>query len=151
MSKDSRIGAKVSKLRKLLLTAQDLDEVSEYFHEELVPDDAFISSGTRTSNPRLLTALEAVLERVTKGGKLGTPLLIRLAEHALCHGYSTWGAGHVVFFYFEQLELGFCSYSPDLRSTEVSLLRFNLMNVTGVGVCATGQSVPEAARKSGPR
>ncbi|HYP98699.1 MAG TPA: hypothetical protein VER96_08495 [Polyangiaceae bacterium] len=137
---DHRLSAKVSELRQLLMTAKDLDEVSEYFHNVLVPDDAFIASGERSSNTRLLTALQAVLERVAPEGRLGTPLIIRLDHEALCHGYTTWGRGHVVFFYFEQLDLGFCSYSRNLFSAEVTLLRFNLTNA-GVGAWGARQNV----------
>jgi hypothetical protein len=144
---DPRIDAKISQLRKLLMTAKDLDQVSEYFHSELVADDAFIASGARSSNSRLLTALQAVLERVAPEGKLGTPLIIRLDQQALCHGYSPWGRGHVVFFYFEQLDLGFCSYSPSLSSAEVIFLRFNLTNAAGAATWGAWQSVDAAARK----
>ena len=148
MHLDDRIEAKVSQLRELLIAAKDLGEVSEYFHEVLVPDDAFIASGAVSSNPRLLTALQAVLERVAPGGKLGMQLLIRLEQQALCHGYSTWGTGHVVFFYFEQLDLGFCSYARSLSSPEVTFMRFNLTNVSGVGAWGSWQSVSAAARNA---
>ena len=137
---DLRLSSKISELGQLLLTGKDLDEVSEYFHNVLVPDDGFIASGERSSNARLLTALQAVLERVAPEGRLGTPLIIRLDHEALCHGYSTWGRGHVVFFYFEQLDLGFCSYSRNFFSAEVTLLRFNLTNA-GVGAWGARQTV----------
>ena len=144
---DPRVTAKVAQLRELLLSAKDLEQVSDYFHNELVTDAAFIASSDRASNPRLLTALQAVLERVAPDGQLGTSLIIRLASEALCHGYSPWGMGHAVFFYFEQLDLGFCSYSPDLSSPQVSYMRFNLTNAVGTGAWAAWQSVRPAARK----
>jgi len=137
IKRDHRIDAKISELRELLISAKDLGEISDYFHEVLVPDEAFMAAGAPSSNPRLLTTLETVLERVAPEGKLGTLLLIRLQDQALCHGYTTWRRGHVVFFYFEQLDLGFCSYSSSLSSAEVSFLRFKLTNVTCVG---TGSS-----------
>lgn len=145
---DQRVEAKISQLRELLISAKDLDQISEHFHEVLVPDEAFIASGARASNPRLLSALQAVLERVAPEGKLGTPLIIRLEQQALCHGYSSWGRGHAVFFYFEQLDLGFCSYSRSLSSVEVVHLRFNLTNVAGTGAWGAWQSVAAAARKT---
>jgi len=130
------IDAKVSELRQLLMTAKDLDEVSEYFHNVLVADESFMVSGARASNPRLLMALQAVLETVAPGGQLGTPFMIRLEHHSFCHGYSTWGRGHAVFFYFEQLDLGFCSYARSLSSAEVSFLRFSLTSGAGAGTWA---------------
>ena len=145
---DPRLDAKVSQLRQLLTTVEDLDQVCEYFHNELVPDDAFIASGARGSNPPLLTALQAVLEVVAPEGELGTPLIIRLDQQAFYHGYSTWGPGHVMFFYFEQLDLGFCSYTPSLSSVNVTLLRFSLTSATGAATWAAWQSVSAAARKA---
>ena len=127
------IDAKVSQLRKLLMTAKDLDEVSEYFHNVLVPDESFMASGARAFNPRLLMALQAVLATVAPEGRLGTPFMVRLQQQSFCHGYSTWGRGHAVFLYFEQLDLGFCSYARGLSSGEVTLLRFNLTPGAGAG------------------
>jgi|GEM_PF-1342756 len=144
---DHHTDAKISQLRELLIAAPELDEVSDYFHNELVLDDAFIASGIRASNPRLLNALQVVLERVAPGSNLGTPLIIRLREQAFCHGYSTWGRGHVVFFYFEQLDLGFCSYVRSLSSAEVTFLRFNLANAVGASMVGVGPIVNAEAHR----
>lgn len=141
------IDAKVSRLRELLVNAKDLEEVSDYFHNVLVPDEAFMASGAPASNARLLSALQAVLETVAPEGKLGTPLFIRLDQQMLCHGYTSWGRGHVVFLYFEQLDLGFCSHSPSLSSAEVTFLRFNLTNRPGVGTWGAWQGVGASARR----
>jgi len=132
----SGIDAKVSQLRKLLMTAKDLDEVSEYFHDVLVPDESFMASGVRSFSPRIIMGLQAALEVVAPEGKLGSPFMIRLPQQAFCHGYSTWGRGHVVFLYFEQLDLGFCSYARSLTSSEATFLRFNLTPAAGVGTLA---------------
>jgi hypothetical protein len=137
---DDRLNAKISELRELLLNAKDLGEISDYFYNVLVPDDVFISAGARSSNARLFTVLQAVLEKVAPEGKLGTPLLLRLDEQSLCHGYATWGPGHVVFFYFEQLDRGFCCFCRNLSSSEVSYMRFSLTNVPGVAGWGAWQS-----------
>jgi len=130
---ERQIDSKVSQLRTLLMTAADLDKVSDYFHNVLVPDESFLASGVRASNPRLLMALQAVLETVAPEGKLGARFMICLQQHAFCHGYCTWGGGHAVFLYFERLDLGFCSYAPSLSSTEVTFLRFSLTPTAGAG------------------
>jgi len=123
---DNCIGAKVLQLRTLLMTSETLNDVSDYFHNSLALDESFFVAGEWSSNPRLLAALQAELEIVAPEGKLGTAFLISLPEQAFCHGYSSWGKGHVVFFYFEQLDLGFLSYSPSLRSVEVTFVRFSM-------------------------
>ena len=132
--------AKVSQLRKLLLTAKELDQVSEYFHHVLVPDESFMASGVPSFNPRVLMGLQAALKVVAPEGKLGASFMIRLQQQAFCHGYSTWGRGHAVFLYFEQLDLGFCSYARSLSSAEVTFLRFNLRSAAGVDTWATANS-----------
>lgn len=142
------MNAKVTALRELLTAAKDLGEISDYFHDVLVPDDAFMTCGEASSEPRLRLALQAVLERVAPAGKLGKPMFVRLHEQRLCHGYTTWGSGHVVFFFFEQLDLGFCSYSPSLTSEQILFARFNLTNAASADSWGTWQSSRAPAPKT---
>jgi hypothetical protein len=60
------------------------------------------------------------------GGRLGPPLLLRLEQEKMCHGYASWGSGHTIFFYFEALDMGFCMYSRSLLDPQVVYSRFRL-------------------------
>jgi hypothetical protein len=128
-SLDPKLEAKLTRLRHLLQTERELAQVSEYFHTVLVPDDAFMTSGLRTEHPRLLTALHAVLRSVDAAGRLNLPLMFQVG--GLCHGYARASSGHLLFFYFEALDLGFCSYARSLTDPEVTFVRFQLKDLNG--------------------
>ena len=123
------IEAKVSRLRNLLVTETELAEVSEYFHTVLVPDDEFMSNGTRTEHPRLMTALGGVLRALEPAGRLCNPVIFRVGP--MCHGYGRSSDGQILFLYFEELDLGFCSYCQSLTAPEVTFVRFQLKDLTG--------------------
>jgi len=129
------IEAKVSWLRRLLLTETDLAEVSEYFHTVLVPDDEFLRSSTRTEHPRLLTALEGVLRALEPAGRLSSPVIVRVGP--MCHGNVRSSGGQILFLYFEELDLGFCSYCRSLTAPEVTFVSFHLKNLTGSALFPT--------------
>lgn len=110
----------------MLQLDKDLEEVSTYFHAVLVPDDDFVMAGTRTHDARLVQALHAVLDTLAPGGESCAPLILRIEQERMCHGYANWRRGHAIFFYFEALEMGFCSFSPSLHRPEVTFSRFTL-------------------------
>jgi len=126
---DPNLEAKLTRLCHLLQTERELAEVSEYFHTVLVPDDTFMSSGLRTEHPRLSTALHAVLRAVDPTGHLNSPMIFRVG--GLCHGYARPSSGHLLFLYFEALDLGFCSYARSLTDPEVTFVRFQLKGPNG--------------------
>jgi len=123
---DSGLRLKLRRLREMLQLDKDLEEVSTYFHAVLVPDDDFVMAGTRTHNARLVQALHAVLNTLAPGGESCAPLILRIEQERMCHGYATWRRGHAIFFYFEALEMGLCSFSPSLHRPEVTFSRFTL-------------------------
>lgn len=125
---DADLDVKLTRLRELLLTARDFSEISDYFHAVLVPDDAFMISGDRAEQPRLVTALKGVLRILEPSGQWAESMILRLDRHAMCHGLGRWGRGFALFFYFEALDLGFCSYARTLTDPEVTFTRFRLTN-----------------------
>jgi hypothetical protein len=124
---NSELTFKLGRLREMLQLDKELDEVSTYFHTVLVPDDEFIMAGTRASNPRLVHVLDGVLSTLAPGGKLSLPLILHIEQDRMWHGYANWAGGHVIFFYFETPEIGFCSFSRSLTSPEVTFSRFTMV------------------------
>jgi hypothetical protein len=123
---DETLGARLARLRELLVTGEQLAEASDYFHEALVPDEGFLKSGADAEDPRLLGILGGVLETVAPGGQLAFPMTLRLEKHAMCHGCAFWRNGIVLFFYFEDLDLGLCSYQHSLTDCNVHFVRFSV-------------------------
>jgi hypothetical protein len=123
---DETLGARLSRLRELLVVGEELAEASDYFHEALVPDESFLKSGAGTENLRLLGVLGGVLQTIAPGGELACPMTLRLEHYAMCHGCAFWRGGIVLFFYFEDLDLGLCSYQRNLSDPNVHFVRFSV-------------------------
>ena len=139
---DSNLHFKLGRLREMLQLERDLEEISTYFHTVLVPDDEFIMAGRRTHDARLAQTLDAVLNAVAPGGKLLSPLTLRIEKERMCHGYASWRGGHAIFFYFETLDVGFCSFARSLASPEVTFSRFTLKGET---TCASWNTAPRGS------
>jgi hypothetical protein len=129
------LAAKVARLRELVLTAENLAEPSDYFHDALVCDDAFMALGSRKDEPRLIEIVSKVLETLAPGGRLGKPMVVRIDDYDLCHGCTTWGGGLALFVYFSEADVGFCSYQGNLADPNVWFTRFSV--VQSNGWCAT--------------
>jgi hypothetical protein len=123
---DETLGARLARLRELLVAGEELTEAADYFHEQLVPDESFLTSGSDAENPRLLGILGGVLKAIAPGGELGYPMTLRLEKHAMCHGCAFWRGGIALFFYFEDLDLGLCSYQRSLSDPNVQFVRFSV-------------------------
>jgi hypothetical protein len=123
---DETLAARLARLRDLLVTGEELVEASNYFHEALVPDETFLRLGAGEENPRLLAIISGVLKAIAPGGSLAYPMILRLEEHAMCHGCAFWHGGVAMFFHFEELDLGLCSYQRNLTDPNVQFVRFSV-------------------------
>lgn len=121
---DETLVARLARLRDLLVTGEDLSTASDYFHEALVPDETFLRSSSSDECPRLLTILRGVLQAIAPGGELTCAMTLRLERHTMCHGCAFWRGGIALFFYFEDLDLGLCSYQRSLDDPNVRFVRF---------------------------
>jgi len=114
----------------MLERGEDLADISHYFHERLVPDDAFMAAGNCEETPRVIAALEAILGQLSPGHEASQVFTIRLATERVCHGFLSWGRGVVIFAYFEEPDLGFLSYAPALTDPNVTFARFATTKLT---------------------
>ena len=122
---------KIDRLRTLIIDDRELQEISDHFHAALVPDEEFVSSSVRATNPRLLEALQGILRSLVpgEGGEMKHQFLLHLEQEGLWHGYARCKSGHAIYVFFETLGLGFCSFSATLNSPEVTSSRFRLAKV----------------------
>jgi hypothetical protein len=123
---DEALATRLARLRDLLVTGQELAEASHYFHEALVPDEIFLREGSGEENSRLLAIISGVLKAIAPGGELACPMTLRLEKYAMCHGCAFWGGGVAMFFYFDELDLGLCSYQRNLADPYVRFVRFSV-------------------------
>jgi hypothetical protein len=115
---------KLLRLRELLESDEPLREVSQYFHDRLVSDEAFMAAGTCQETPRIVAAVQAVLKSLAPGREPSQVFSIRLVAERFSHGFLSWGRGVVIFAYFEELDLGFLSYALQLTDPNVTFARF---------------------------
>ena len=123
---DETLATRLARLRDLLVTGEELVEASSYFHEALVPDETFLRLGSGEENPRLLAIISGVLKTIAPGGELACPMTLRLEKYGMCHGCAFWCGGVVMFFHFEELDLGLCSYQRNLADPNVQFVRFSV-------------------------
>jgi hypothetical protein len=132
------LSEKIARLRELVLTAENLAEPSDYFHSVLVPDDAFMAAGSKRDEPRLIEIVTGVLKALAPGGQPGRPMVLRLDPYGMCHGCLSWGGGLALFIYFEEADVGVCSYQRDLMDPNVWFSRFSVIKTNSWSVMPRG-------------
>jgi hypothetical protein len=134
------LAAKIAHLRELVLTAENLAEPSDYFHETLVTDDTFIAAGSTRKEPRLVEIVSGVLKALAPGGQLRRPMVLRLDAYGMCHGCMGWGSGLALFVYFDEPDAGLCSYQRDLFDPNVWFSRFSVVKTNSWSVMPRGKA-----------
>jgi hypothetical protein len=131
---------KLLKLRRMLVEEREPWDIANYFHDELITDDAFLLSGAPAAQPRLTVALEAALRSLSPGGKLLRPYIIRVPQLGMCHGYVRWGSGQALFIYFEAPDVGLCSFAATPNSRNVSFARLRVADAMPSWMWGMGQT-----------
>jgi hypothetical protein len=132
------LAAKIARLRELVLKTENLAEPSDYFHTALVTDDAFIAAGTRANEPRLIELVGGVLQALAPGNQPRRAMVLRLEGYGMCHGCMGCGRGLALFVYFDEPDLGFCSYQRDLMDPNVCFSRFSVVQSNSWSVMPRG-------------
>jgi hypothetical protein len=134
------LAGKITRLRELVLTAENLAEPSDYFHEALVTDDAFMAAGSTRNEPRLVEIVAGVLQALAPGGQPHRPMVLRLDAYGMCHGCLGWGRGLALFVYFDEPDVGVCSYQRDLLDPNVWFSRFSVVKTNAWSVTPRGSA-----------
>lgn len=134
------LAGKIAHLRDLVLTAQDLAEPSDYFHTALVTDNAFMAAGSSRNEPRLVQVVGSVLQALAPGEQLRRPMVLRLDAYGMCHGCVGWGHGLALFVYFDESDVGLCSYQRALIDPKVWFSRFSVITTNSWSVLPRGSA-----------
>jgi hypothetical protein len=132
------LAAKIARLRELVLKTENLAEPSDYFHTALVTDNAFIAAGTRANEPRLVELVGGVLQALAPGSQPRRAMVLRLEGYGMCHGCMGCGRGLALFVYFDEPDMGFCSYQRDLMDPNVCFSRFSVVQSNSWSVMPRG-------------
>jgi hypothetical protein len=119
------VGAALVELRRLAVESSDIAEPMRFFHDELVPLDAFMALGGPGEYPMLEEMLRKATQRTLPEFHVSSFSMQHLPEHALWHGagYSEHG-GILMFIYFDDLGLGLAHVLLTLTTDQNHFLRF---------------------------
>jgi hypothetical protein len=114
-------------LRQKLEHATDYELALTYFLEEFAGDAKFVLQSDEEQAPHLLAVLQH-----TAGKLLGSPpeiaasRVLRLARFKFTHGNAVVAGRVLLFFYFEELNLGLMALIPGVHgATEIGRFRLN--------------------------
>lgn len=134
---------KLLKLKRLLQTATDLQEPSEYFWEELANDPAFLAAGKFRTNPRLQMIIEfAACHALGREQTARMLLLRRIPKLKFWHGSCLFGSMMSQVVYFDDIDQGLLTIVEDPVTAMTHYVRISTVEVDGLG-----DAVPVNPRK----
>lgn len=102
------------------------DKAISYFLEEFAGDGAFVRASDPEKMPHLVSMLESVVAKaIGDGVKLEGALVSYLRAHRFVHGNARAGERVVIFFYFEDADMGMVMLIPGVRG-QADIARFKL-------------------------
>ena len=114
-------------LRQKLEHSTDYEKALTYFLDEFAGDVKFVTQSDEEEAPHLLTVL-----RHAAGKLLGNPedfahsRVMRLAQFRFAHGNAIVAGRVLLFFFFEEANLGLLALIPGVRGgTEVGRFQLN--------------------------
>jgi hypothetical protein len=121
-------------LKEKVLTAENFNEVWQYFFDHFSDTPAFINMGKKTKSPFLKSILEGVGERLfRKKGEVTNMMLVEIPRHHFIHGACFIQGRMASVMYFEDVKVGMLSVLGSMLSHEVSMIRFTGIELQGEG------------------
>jgi hypothetical protein len=125
---------KLIKLKRLLQTATDLKEPSEYFWEELASDPAFMSAGKFGMNPRLQIIIEHAARHALGGEQTASMLMLRrIPKFKFWHGSCVFGSKMSQVVYFDDIDQGLLTILENPMTGMTHYVRISTVQVEGAG------------------
>lgn len=120
-------------LKHSLQQATDLSDPWERFHDEVAMEPSYSFSGQVERNSRIecvLTATAAHLLR--RRCTIGHAHFVHLAEHHFWHGHCEIGPRTVIFFFFDDIDVGLAGYFRAITDPQVELARLTVLELQDV-------------------
>lgn len=124
----------LTELKQTMQSATDLGVPWDRFHDEFAMVPAFTGQGDQADNERIELALAAVAKFV-----LGEPhavrdaCFVRLPEHHFWHGSCQIGPRTVIFFYYDDVNVGVAGLFRDFSDPRVELARMSVLELPDGG------------------
>ena len=122
----------IETLRQSVKSASDLEEPWNLFHDELAMSAEFMTMGAPKASGVLLDVIAKAASNVL--GEPGTAVRvasIHLKKQRMWHGCCSLAGRPIVWFYFEDLEIGLAGILSSLTGGKVDLIRFTCVKLRG--------------------
>lgn len=107
------------------------------FHDEVASDPRFIEDAQPIENERMEGVLSTVLAKVVgQNNKISDASFFYMPEHGFWHGPCNFGTKMVIFFYFEDIDMGLMGITRSLSDPMTTHVRFSMVEL-GRGVMPT--------------
>lgn len=120
----------LTELKHTMQTATDLGVPWGRFHDDFAMVPAYASLGDLADNERIGAALTAVAEHVLgRRHEIDDAHFVRLAEHHFWHGHCQIGPRTVIFFYYDDIDVGVAGLFRDFADPRVELARMSVVEL----------------------
>ena len=119
--------AALAELARRTQRCEDLSEVADYFHDQVVTR-SLMNASKPVEAERLVTAVDAAVKHAGgRDGCLENIYVWRVQKTDFLHGAARWGEHLIAFFMFEGLEQGLVVVAPMVRPGPTKFLRLTVL------------------------
>ena len=127
------LGETLAGLKQCLQQATDFSQPWDRFHDEVAMYPIFSIIGQVEHDPRIVFALETAAAHLLKQRSRAVDInFIHIAEHRFWHGHCQIGPRTVIFFFFDDIDVGLAGYFKDVTAPDVDLVRLTVVEVQEV-------------------
>jgi len=119
----SSIDEVLAKLKHLIESEGDLNKIDRFFHERVGKHPGI--RGDTAENPRFLSIVELVAQRMDPKGVFKPGLFTRVEKQGFWHGAFSTSRGVGLAYYFDEINRGLITHC-DLGSTRGDYFRFSI-------------------------
>lgn len=128
------LGTTLAELKQTMQSATDLAVPWDRFHDDFAMVPAFTGQGDLADNQRIGLALEAVAKYVLgQAHEISDAHFVQLAEHNFWHGSCQIGPRTVIFFYYDDIDVGVAGLFRDFNDPRVELARMSVVELPAGG------------------
>jgi hypothetical protein len=122
--------AALGSLRATLKNATDFADPWAQFHDELMTYEEATTEAELADDPQITAMLSAIGAKVTgHAHEPQTKRFLHLRDHRFWHGMCHLGPRSVVFFYFQDDDVGLAGFTRSLLDSSIDLVRFSVLLV----------------------
>lgn len=129
------LGMILSDLKQTTQSATDLRVPWDRFHDDFAAVPVFTRQGEPRENERIERALVAAANSVLGGSghEVSGAHFVRLPRHNFWHGTCEIGSRTVIFYYYDDINVGIAGLFRSFEDPRVTLVRISVIELPGGG------------------